>query len=388
VSDTERAPWGDGDDWAERTIIQLQPARERRASPRQEWLPFIVYREGGDPAAPLLRREVEPVPLRIGRREPCELVLRDTEVSGLHCQVQLHGNEVVVTDLGSTNGSFIDGVRLQHSAALHNGSTLQVGGQFLKLELRDRHELAQSEALSRDLERASHYVQSLLPAPWTQGPLLIDWCYQPSAKVGGDGFGYFALDAQRVVLYTIDVSGHGVGAAMHLVAVMNVLRQRNLQGADLARPAEVLAQLNHMFQMDRHDGMLFSAWYGVVHLGEGRVQFASGGHHPAYLMPAGGGAPRPLHTRNPCVGAVPGLHFTSGETPIATGDRVYLFSDGVFEITARDGTAWSLDDFVALLGRQPAGARADSEQLRRAVRQLARPGPLEDDFSLLSVTVL
>jgi len=387
VSDPDRLSASAGEDWAERTVIQQAPAGDRRAGNRQDWAWFLVFREAGDPAAPIARHMVGHTPVRIGRREPCELLLRDTEVSGLHCQVQLRDGQLQVVDLGSTNGSFIDGLRVEGTATLSSGVTLQVGRQFLKVELRDRQELAQSAELSRDLERASHYVLSMLPAPWHQGPLRIEWRYQPSAEVGGDGFGYFALDATHVVIYIVDVSGHGVGAAMHLVAVLAALRQRALNGADFTRPSEVLGSLNDMFQMDRHDGMLFSIWYGVYNLTDRNLGFASGGHHPAYLLPAAGGPARPLHCLNPYLGALPGLTVSAGAAQLGAGDRLYLFSDGVFEITPRTARPWGLDDFVALLGRSNDPTASEPEHLYQLVRQQARAGPLEDDFSLLTVTI-
>ena len=66
------------------------------------------------------------------------------------------------------------------------------------------------------------YVLSLLPAPISSGPVHVDWHFQPSAQLGGDAFGYYWLDPGTFIFYLMDVSGHGVGPAMHSVTVMNV----------------------------------------------------------------------------------------------------------------------------------------------------------------------
>ena len=70
---------------------------------------------------------------------------------------------------------------------------------------------------------------------------------------------------------------------MHSVTVLNVLRQRALPNVDFRNPSEVLANLNDMFQMDSHNGLLFTMWYGVYRTDDRVLTYGSAGHHPAYL---------------------------------------------------------------------------------------------------------
>ncbi|HLI65962.1 MAG TPA: TIR domain-containing protein [Caulobacteraceae bacterium] len=67
----------------------------------------------------------------IGRTPPAEIVLGDSEVSRAHCRVTVEGDDLMVADLGSTNGTFIDDVRLHEPTALPVGSVLTVGRQHL-----------------------------------------------------------------------------------------------------------------------------------------------------------------------------------------------------------------------------------------------------------------
>jgi serine phosphatase RsbU (regulator of sigma subunit) len=374
---TEFAAVEDG----ERTMIRTSRGRLPTPVPREGWVHYLVYNDDRGEAQ---RLRLEPrVPVRIGRRAPCELVLRDSEVSGVHCEVVLQADELMVSDRGSTNGTFVDGKRVFAHEPVPHGGLLQVGRQVLKHEFRDQAELAQSQELDRDLSRASHYVQSLLPQPLRDGPVRVDWWYQPSAQVGGDGFGYHALDEHRLVLYLVDVSGHGVGAAMHGVSVLGALRQQTLPDTNFADPAQVLTRLNAMFQMDRHAGMFFTIWYGVYDDRSGCLDYASAGHHPAYLWHPNDGTLQPLQTRNLVIGAMPDIVFRAGRAQLAAGQRLYVFSDGVFEIVTRNGQDWGLPDFLRLLGQPVAAGSTESEQLFRAVQATARPGPLDDDFSLM-----
>ena len=299
-------------DDGERTMIRTTKRGLPQLLTRDGWLHYLVYTD--ELGAVQRLRLVVGAPVRIGRRLPCELVLRDSEISGVHCEVLLRGDELLVSDRGSTNGTFVDGKRVFANEAVPHGSVLQVGRQMLKHEFRDEAELAQSQELDRDLSRASHYVQALLPQPLRSGPVRVEWYFQPSAQVGGDGFGYHALDEHHLVLYLVDVSGHGVGAAMHVVSVLNTLRQQNLPDTNFANPAQVLARLNAMFQMDSHGGMFFTIWYGVLDQRSGNLRYACGGHHPAYVRADGGTELRELHARNLVIGAMPDVEFTIGRS--------------------------------------------------------------------------
>ena len=374
-------------DDGERTMIRTTRSHQPIQPSRQGWVHYLVYTDELGQAQ-RLRLGVQPV--RIGRRAPCELILRDSEISGVHCELQLHDDELMVSDRGSTNGTFVEGKRVFGSEPLPHGGILQVGRQMLKHEFRDGHELAQSQELDRDLLKASDYVQSLLPPPMHTGPVRAEWFFQPSSRVGGDGFGYHWLDEQHLVMYLLDVSGHGVGAAMHGVSVLSALPQQTLPGTDFSNPAQVLARLNEVFPMERHGGMFFTIWYGVLELPQRRLRFASAGQHPAYVLAAEGAGPslpRPLATRNLVIGAMPDAEFDSDEVQLQGGDRLFLFSDGVFEIVTSQGQTWTLEEFLPLLDIPGPAGVSQPEHLFKVVRGLARPGPLDDDFSILALRI-
>jgi serine phosphatase RsbU (regulator of sigma subunit) len=368
----------------ERTMIRTARPRTAADDGRAGWVHFLVY---SDELGQLQRLRLGSSPVRVGRRAPSEVVLRDAEVSGVHCELQLRGDDLVVRDLGSTNGTFVDGLRVTTPVLLPHGGLLQVGRQQLKHEFRDAHELAQSAELDRDLTRASAYLRSLLPAPLLHGPVRAEWHFEPSARVGGDAFGYHRLDHDRLAMFLLDVSGHGVGAAMHAVSVLTALRQQTLPDVDFGNPAQVLGRLNDLFPMDAHGGMFFTIWYGVLHLPTQRLRYASGGQHPAYVLPAAGGALQPLATHNLLIGAMPDIAFDAAEAQLAPGDRLYLFSDGVFEIVTAAGRTWLLDDLLPLLGKPVPPGRSEPAHVFEVVRGLARQGPLDDDFSFLVLAI-
>lgn len=363
------------------SLVRSAPASVSRA----DWVHYLVVVSGIEPGR---RLHLSTAPLRVGRRPPCEIVFADTQVSGLHCEVCVRGNvdEALVTDAGSTNGTFIDGVRVAGTAPLQPNALLQIGQQVLRHEFRPPREAERSDELDRDLARASRYIRSLLPAPLREGPVRTDWMFEPCAQLGGDAFGCFALDDTRFAAYLIDVSGHGIAAAVHTVAVLNLIRQRALPGVDFADPTQVLTRLNEMFQMDAHGGLFFTFWYGVHDRGARRLCYASAGHHAAYLVDPQRRRLQPLKTRNPIVGALADVRFCAAAVDVAPGSMLHVFSDGVFEIETLDGRTGSLADFTPFLLEEPEPGVPEPARLHRRVQAAMRPGPLADDFSLLTVT--
>jgi serine phosphatase RsbU (regulator of sigma subunit) len=327
---------------------------------------------------------VPPEGLVIGRTAPADLILADQDVSRAHCRLACNERGLTVTDLDSTNGTFIDGARVTGSIMLPVGAVLQVGSRQLKHELLTEGQLRKSLELDRDIAAAASYIQALLPPPISSGPVLTDWCYEPSAKLGGDAFGYGYLDPQHFAFYLMDVAGHGAGAALHAVSVMNVLRQRALPGADMSDPGAVLEALNALFPMEQHADMYFTIWYGVFDTATRDLAYASAGHHPAFLALPQGQTALP-GARNPIIGAVPGRRYKSERTVIPSASSVYLFSDGVFEIVKSDGSIWDIEGFVTEELNASVAGPGESRRLCQTVRARTRGGELDDDFSLLIV---
>ena len=343
---------------------------------------FVVIKDGQADT----RVEVGAQPLTIGRDARQSLALPDTEVSRLHARVSLVNEEVLIEDLGSTNGTFLDGQRVTGPVKPTEGSVLRLGSHFLKYERRSRRDVEKARELDQDLGVARGYVLSLLPAPLDAGPVLAEWRFVPSAQLGGDAFGYYWLEPDTFVFYLIDVSGHGVGAAMHSVTVLNVLRQRALPGVDFADPAAVLSSLNNRFQMDNYSGMFFTMWYGVYRTGNRTLTYGSAGHHQAFLVPRDKRAAQPLGAPALMIGGLPEIDYQVQQETVASGSSLYLFSDGVFEIVTADTNRWTLSDFVPLLTEPAPPGTSESERLYQAVRRTAGPGPLEDDASLMVLT--
>lgn len=246
------------------------------------------------------------------------------------------------------------------------------------------------ERLQGDLLEAAKYIRNGLPEPLSSGPVRTDWRFFPSASVGGDTFGYHWIDSAHFAIYLIDVSGHGVGAALLSVSISNVLRTRTLADTDYRKPQEVLAALNRTFPGEEHNHMFFTAWYGVYNVQSRTLEFASAGHPPALLLhelSSNRIETKLLRTANPAIGVDEGVAFKSKSIPFGPSSRLYIFSDGVFEISQKDGTFWGFKKFMDFVTHSMNFKSSILKQLTDHAFRLTPEGNFNDDFTILELGV-
>jgi sigma-B regulation protein RsbU (phosphoserine phosphatase) len=244
--------------------------------------------------------------------------------------------------------------------------------------------LAATQAeLAEEIARAGRYARVLLPEPLA-GRVTTRWAFTPCAGLGGDAFNYHWIDRDRLIFYLLDVCGHGVGAALLGVSVMNVLRSQALRGDDSVWPEQILSALNRAFPMTEHDSMYFTMWCGVLDLARGRLSFSDGAH-PAALLCRADGSVEELSVGGTMIGIDPGATFERQEVDISPGERLYLFSDGAYEIILPDGSLWSYDAFRATLTAPRPPHQSAVEALVDHCRTLRAGQPFDDDVSLLEV---
>jgi sigma-B regulation protein RsbU (phosphoserine phosphatase) len=138
--------------------------------------------------------------------------------------------------------------------------------------------------------------------------------------------------------------------------------------------------------MERQNDMFFTAWYGVFQRRTRKLRWAGGGHPPALLVTQGAAAPRLLDSDGPLIGAVDGLEFLSGEVEVPPASRLFVYSDGAFEIGLPDGTMWPFPEFVAALVAPPEPRESSIDALVKRVRALSRRDDFHDDFSMVELS--
>jgi sigma-B regulation protein RsbU (phosphoserine phosphatase) len=259
------------------------------------------------------------------------------------------------------------------------------------LQRNEAHEalVASQLALARELGEAAEYVKSLLPAP-LDGEIKAVWEFISCTSLGGDSFGYHWLDDDHFAVYLLDVCGHGVGAALLSISLINVLRSQSLAKTRFQEPSEVLEALNEAFPMERQNGVYFTMWYGVYDRKTRRLAYASGGHPPAILLTgndAGSLRTVELEKSGFVVGGMPDTKYETAYVELCAVNRLFVFSDGAYEIHKPDGSLWSYKEFRDVVTQPSVPGTSDARRILDACRAVAGSDAFEDDFSLVQITL-
>jgi len=242
--------------------------------------------------------------------------------------------------------------------------------------------------MANEVRQAASYVKSLLPDPLRKGEIKTEWRFVPSAELGGDSFGYHWLDDEHFAFYLLDVSGHGVGSALLSVSAMNALRSQALPNTDFRAPGQVLSALNDAFQMEQQNGLFFTIWYGVYHKPSRRIAYSAGGHPPALLY-TGPNAEETrleqLEPKGPMIGAVPDIPYSTDMISLDDFAKLYLYSDGAYEIEKADKSMWPFGDFLQVMGQGPhdASGGVNMDRLIAHDRVLMGKDDFVDDLSMV-----
>ena len=249
--------------------------------------------------------------------------------------------------------------------------------------------LSGMESLARrlmsELSGAARYVTSILPDD-VDAPVPVTSRYIPSEQLGGDSFDHRWIDDDHLIVYLVDVSGHGIAPAMFSVSVHNLLRSGTLDAATLRDPGRVLTELNELFQMDQQDGNYFTLWYGVYQPSTGTLRYAGAGHPPAVVLPADGSAPVRLTSESVPIGILEDTAYRTRTCRLAPADTLLIYSDGVFDLTLPDGRHGTVDDFVDVCARTAGTPQWTLDDLVDKLRQRSASGRFDDDCTLVRVT--
>jgi serine phosphatase RsbU (regulator of sigma subunit) len=225
--------------------------------------------------------------------------------------------------------------------------------------------------------------RSLLPsvAPELER-LELGAVYESSARVevGGDVYDYLSLPDGRLAVVLGDVTGHGIEATADMAMAKFVFRSLAREHPE---PGDFLASANDVVVGEIASGKFITMAYLVVDAATGQVACACAGHPPPRLVGADGGV-RPLEAKGLALGIEAAQTYDEARAPLAAGECVVLFTDGVVE-ARRERELYGLERLDRALGR---GARLSPEELARAVVDDCRSfagGELGDDCAVVVI---
>lgn len=239
--------------------------------------------------------------------------------------------------------------------------------------------------IAKDLEAAAGIQRSLLPqAPPEHDTFRCAWKYEPCTSVGGDIFNLTKLENGKLFAYMVDVSGHGVQAALITVSITQRIQQYLQNHQDNFSPLNLLKTLNWEYPMERFDAY-FTMTSLLLDDERQELTYASAGHPAPVLLHADGSLSR-LHEGAAPIGMGGIVPFTEVSVPFEPGDMVLCYTDGINEFT---NPADEMFGFERLHETVKKLHGSDPERLIEEVYQevitFSQGREAEDDVTLLAI---
>jgi serine phosphatase RsbU (regulator of sigma subunit) len=235
--------------------------------------------------------------------------------------------------------------------------------------------------MTEDLDRARRFQGALLPKglPRAYGPIRVAASWRPCQSVGGDLFDVAPLPDGRILLMVADVAGHGVAAAL-VTGMIKTALWRALQDQPALAPA-ARAVLDTLAPLGQQ--RIVTLFLATAEGPARTLRYLNAGHPPALLWRPGSESRR-LGASTPLLSYGIGLHEDAEATvPFAPGDRLALYTDGLYEIRDPEGNEYGRDRLLrGLAGRAGAIEEIVTATMDEASRHAAGRPP-DDDLTLL-----
>ena len=297
-------------------------------------------------------------------------------------------NRLSITPVADASGSVTHFIGVQSDVTAEKEARDALQEANLRLE-------AASLALREDLQAAAALQRALLPAQLpTFAELAFTYRFRPCTEVGGDALNVIPLDGEHIAIYMLDVSGHGVAAALLSVALTHLLSsvpensflyRSSAGGHAIASPAEVVSRLNSRFMFTPEAPRFFTMIFGVLEKPTGLFRYVAAGHlGPIHVAP--GRPPTLGETGGIPVGLMPAATYEEHVIALAPGDRLYFVTDGIIEAENPSEDCFGVERLLEALAEKPARPlhEAVGSLMDRVEAWSAPQGPT-DDASILGI---
>ena len=253
------------------------------------------------------------------------------------------------------------------------------------------HVQREKQRLDDELRIAREIQKSLLPIrpPTVAGLSLADLC-EPAREVGGDYYDFFEVGPGRLGVLVADVSGKGTSAALYMAELKGLMLALSRTETS---PRRLLTAVNHLLAEHLDNRSFITAVFAVVDVNQMTLTCSRAGHTP--LMVVSGGRVEVLVPGGMVLGLrIPGAseRFESlleeYTRPLACGDTIVLYTDGITEAMDRDGNLFGEEALARVLraahDEDPAGIR---ERVIRDVRAFVGDAEPHDDMTMVVIKV-
>lgn len=250
-------------------------------------------------------------------------------------------------------------------------------------------------AIKRELVDARRIHESIFPGQILAGPVRFAYRYEPMLQLGGDFV--FAYPRRRddgdpdapLSVVLIDVTGHGIGAALTVNRLDGELRRLYAENPDIS-PGAVIEALNSYIHLTLAEHSVYAtAFCARLDPARSELRWANAGHPPGMYRDAAGRINELISTSF-VLGAAASANYDANEQAqrFGPGDTLLLYTDGAFEACDHTGKMFMLDGLRKSLVRSAAVHAGEGALAQRMLGDVEafRDGPPMDDTLILELT--
>ena len=252
-------------------------------------------------------------------------------------------------------------------------------------------QVGEKKRLEEELRIAHRVQMSLLPRDTVTVPgLAVSGACIPAREVGGDYYDAFRLGERRLGVLVADVSGKGTPAAFYMAELKGLVLSLSRVHES---PRQMLIEVNRLVASNMESGRFITMLYAVVDTERNTLTCARAGHAPLIHVPGAGGAGR-MVAPDGLIAGLAGFEqrfeaIIEEEThPIAGGDIIALFTDGVTEAMNASEEQFGEERLTrALEEHRDADVTAIRKEILGRVSRFAGATPQHDDMTLMLLQV-
>ena len=243
------------------------------------------------------------------------------------------------------------------------------------------------EQNKRELAMAQKIQSSLIPKVFPETKLLqFSSKYMPMEALGGDLYDVYQVSDKVFSVMILDVCGHGVPAALiTTMAKMSFSNNTKL----IKKPSDVIFNVNNeLFDSINGNGDYFTAFYGVIDMEKGLLNYCNAGHNTIFLAHSDGSINR-LENNGPVVGVVRDIPFPATCHSLRNGDRLVLYTDGVIEARNERATLYGEERLMDIIAKNmDSDVKTFTEHVFTDLQSFCGNSPRCDDIALFAIDIV
>lgn len=204
--------------------------------------------------------------------------------------------------------------------------------------------------IDKELEFAKTIQHSAIPTVFPPYPGHSEFdiyaAMDTVKEVGGDFYDFYFVGENKLGFLIADVSGKGIPAAMFMMTAKTIIKGYAESGKSVD---EVFTIANEKLCESNEAGMFVTAWFGVLDLLTGKVEFVNAGHNPPLVRHKDSTFDYLKSKPSFVIAGMEGMKYRRNEFFLSSGDEIYLYTDGVTEATDSENRLYGEERLVRFL---------------------------------------